>query len=168
MSNAWKELQERNKQGDKLRKLDEREYLREFLYSLPFFPAIFMLTFSSGVALDVVSQVGFLREFRDLVGPVFTSYLIVFAYVVLIALVEFSFYRPLGPVTRIVVAWLMWAWFYYSTWVLADLRFAFVMAFVAALFMIRIVGWLTFCYTTIREGVFLGKNGRETETSNDR
>ena len=161
MSDAWKKLQESNRQSDALRQKEERQYTREFLYLLPLLPASFLLTFSDETAVDVVSQVQFLDSIRQLASPVLTAYLIVIAYLILIVVVEWGFYRPLNSTVRIIVAWFMWGWFYYSTWVLQDIRFAFAVAFIAAIFMLRIVGWLSFCYETIRKGMFLGRSDKK-------
>jgi len=159
MSEGWKALRKKNEREDAAREEEEQARNHYFLYVIPALPASFMLTFSDEAVVDVVTQVQALDWLRDYVGSVIVAYIVVIAYFMLIGFLEFAFYRPLSAIIRLIVAWMAWAWFYYSTWVLDDLRYAFFVLFVISLFVLRIVGVLLFCYEKIRDGMFLRRKG---------
>ena len=157
MSEAWRKLRKQNERENYAREREEQITNRSFLAFLPAFPALFILAYSNQAAVDVVAQIELLETLRERIGPLFVAYGVVIAYVVLIGLLQFGFHSRLAAPVRIAIIWAAWAWFYFCTWVLEDLKLAFVVLLITSLFMIRIVAFFSMCYRVIREGMFLGR-----------
>ena len=160
MSDAWKELRERNESENEIRDREENRVTRITLHIAPALPAFFWLVFADALLIDIVGEVGFLDSIRDVLGPQVVAYIVVLSYFVLIYLFRISFYKIQSPRFSIIVTWLAWAWFYFSIWKLESLPMAVTGLLVLSWFALRIVGWLTFCFDVIRDGMFLGRGDR--------
>lgn len=160
VSSAWQELRRKNRAENEAREREARTATMSFFYMLPVMPAVAILAYSDQRYVDVVADIGFLEAAREYVGPLFVAYGVVAAYLVLIGILQVLFYLRLAPLVRLAVAWVAWGWFYYSTLWLEDLKLAFLVMVVVSAFVLRIFGFLAFCYEKMREGMFLKRGGR--------
>ncbi len=156
MSNAWKELQEKNRRLDQDRFEAEEEDRLFFRVYLPGLLATSLLYFSDEFRSDPIGQIEVLTSIRDLAGQGAAAFATTISYWALIGLTMFGLYREERPFRLLVASWVLWAWFAYSTYFVGDLKLAFSVGFVVALFCVKIVGVLEGSYLIIRERMFIG------------
>lgn len=156
MNEVWKSLRNRNERFEKRRRKEQSELTVVMLHTLPAIPAIFtsdVIRISFVERLNDMVAFGGLAEF---VGSALFGYAIVLAYMFVIWFGSITVYRKYDWLTKLVTAWIAWAWFYYMAWYREDIVTAFLVAIVVSLFTGVILGTLFLGYRKIREGMFLG------------
>ena len=142
---------------DELRREEARDANEFFLFSIPAFPAIFILQLGDIGNYVARSRDPWLHGLEQYFGGILWAYGVVFAYFVAIGLFMFFFAGGRSAWSRVLVSWLSWGWFYFALYEYEALKPAF-MGLLLLTVLLLPVGYLVSAYRIIRERMFLSKD----------